>query len=861
MFAGAAREAVFSKPEVIRRVNADFIPVALKAALVNNPPADEEGLLYRDIGRSKPAPQGICVVNSAGKVLNWTLMFDDDQSVLAFFDHAKERFAKYPDAKRPVPAEVYHKFPSRKRQDVADSGKTLPVLDRHPQTLHCPAEPPLRKGTVTVWLFGRALDKAGKPVTDTVRQENYIEDRFNIAVQTQEKLGKALAVAGNGPVKLPLEVTRQWVKQAYMGVLDVQPLDNPGRSKGELKKCDFWAQKTASRVALASGAALWRVEGESEVFIDDRMANGSPGDLHEVKLTWHGFIEMDGSRMTRLVLSAGGTEKLKFGSARGQHDNEVAVLNTGHRIDMACAVRFGILGEPAGPDKVAADAPGTPESAKQGPLGGLRVFVDRDATNRMQVFSSDPQGGQRRKLTNSEGDKAGPSWSRDGTRIAFMLRPAGQFEIWVMDADGGNQKQLVTTRAGDNIGPSWSPDGSKILFFSTRSGSYDIYVIDADGRNERRLTTNTVPIVKGTVPVVSGHPDWSPDGSKIVFSSNRATRKSFQIYVMDADGSNVRQLTQPLLPDFPDATVPAWSPAQGGKIVFWSGIEHRHGEICAMDADGGNRRQLTDQPGGVNSDNPAWSSDGRYIIFGTSRSRVCVETWMMDPDGSNQRLLLPFGHGGGRLPWLAAKVAANAPATPQPGVPEEAGRQITQALGPAFVVFRDKVQEDLNLSDEQKQKLQKRLQDTVPDAMQFFQKLGDMKPEEREKALQTYRQKAQENLTAFLKETLKDEQLKRLRQLELQQEGPFALLARPDLGKELKITQEQRQQFMAVVQEMQAKIEPLVKEVQSGGNPQEIGPKIMKVRKEHEGRIEAILSDAQQKHWKTMLGKPLDFNH
>ncbi len=199
MFAGAAREAVFSKPDVIKRVNADFVPVALKAALVNSPPADEEGLLYREISRSKPAPQGICVVNSAGKVLNWTLMFDDDKSVLAFFDHAKERFREFPDAKKPVAAGVM-KFPSQKLKDVEDSGKGLPVLDRHPVGKHCHAELP--EGTVAVRLFGRALDKDGKPVADTVRQENYIEDRFNIAVQTQEKLAKALDDAGKGPVKL-----------------------------------------------------------------------------------------------------------------------------------------------------------------------------------------------------------------------------------------------------------------------------------------------------------------------------------------------------------------------------------------------------------------------------------------------------------------------------------------------------------------------------------------------------------------------------------------------------------------------------------------------------------------------------------
>lgn len=329
---------------MIKRVNADFVPVALKAALVNNPPADDEGLLYREIARSRPAPQGICVVNSSGKVLNGALMFDDDKSVLAFFDHTKKRFDKFPDAKQHVAAEVYMKFPSQRRKDVPDSGKALPVLDGHPKGKHCPAEPPQPKGTLAVRLFGRALGKDGKPVADTVRQENYAEDRFNIMVQTQEKLAKALADAGKGPVKLPPEVTRQWVKQAYLGVLDVQPLDNPspaGGSKGELKRCSF----SATKVGAGKGPTLWRVEGESEAFIDEKMANGGPGDMHEVKLKWHGFIEMNGNRMTRLVLLAGGREKLKFQSARGKDVVEVAILPGGHRIDMDAEVRFGIIGE------------------------------------------------------------------------------------------------------------------------------------------------------------------------------------------------------------------------------------------------------------------------------------------------------------------------------------------------------------------------------------------------------------------------------------------------------------------------------------------------------------------------------------
>ncbi len=98
MFAGAAREVVFSNPEVVRRVNEEFIPVALKAAMVNNPPRGIEGALYAEIGRSKPAPQGICTVNSDGKVLAWALSFDDDRSILKFLDHVSDRYRQSPNA-------------------------------------------------------------------------------------------------------------------------------------------------------------------------------------------------------------------------------------------------------------------------------------------------------------------------------------------------------------------------------------------------------------------------------------------------------------------------------------------------------------------------------------------------------------------------------------------------------------------------------------------------------------------------------------------------------------------------------------------------------------------------------------------
>ena len=145
------------------------------------------------------------------------------------------------------------------------------------------------------------------------------------------------------------------------------------------------------------------------------------------------------------------------------------------------------------------------------------------------------------------------------------------------------------------------------------------------------------------------------------------------------------------------------------------------------------------------------------------------------------------------------------------------------------------------------------------DAMQFFQKLDDLKAEEREKELHAYRQKAQEKLAAFLKVSLKEDQCRRLRQLELQQEGLFALLRqRGDReGPEDHRRATDSNSWLSS-RRCKRRSSRLLNDAQNGGDPEEIRPKVMKIRKEHEGRIEALLTDAQKKQWKEMLGKPLD---
>jgi len=189
-------------------------------------------------------------------------------------------------------------------------------------------------------------------------------------------------------------------------------------------------------------------------------------------------------------------------------------------------------------------------------------------------------------------------------------------------------------------------------------------------------------------------------------------------------------------------------------------------------------------------------------------------------------------------------------------VPEENRKQLVEALGSRFIVFRDKVLDELKVSDEQREKLMQYLMEQIMETGPFLDSLTET-GQEREKKLGEHRKNALEKLAKHEKEVLQPAQRNRLRQVALQREGGFAL-GQDDVRKELKITQEQLAKFMAIVQELQRSVEPLVKEAQSGGKPQEIRPKIEQLRKDHAKKLEAVLTDAQKKQWKELLGPPFE---
>lgn len=205
------------------------------------------------------------------------------------------------------------------------------------------------------------------------------------------------------------------------------------------------------------------------------------------------------------------------------------------------------------------------------PDGTLIAFVShRSGDEELYVANADGTGV--RRLTRSPGPDLSPAWSSDGQRIAW----ARNAEIWTMDADGSNQKRIVrkAQRWHEHYSPTWH--GSTIVYSSTRAGFFnpELYAVPA-----KRLT-----FTKGSDGVLGddGMPDFSPDGRRIVFTSNRDGQG--EIYVMNRNGSGVRRLTRKPGDDF----TPRFS--RDGKRIAFTALP---GAVMVMNADGTGLRRLT----------------------------------------------------------------------------------------------------------------------------------------------------------------------------------------------------------------------------------------------------------------------------
>jgi len=259
---------------------------------------------------------------------------------------------------------------------------------------------------------------------------------------------------------------------------------------------------------------------------------------------------------------------------------------------------------------------GTPSALAS--LSGRIVF-----DNHEDVWTINADGADLTRLTHSPASEFDPSWSPDGTQIAYRSDRGDESEIWVMNADGTDQRRPTA-----GLSPAWSPDGSSIAFASPGHDPNPplsgISIMNADGSRRHR-----VPNTDG-----GEYPFWSPDGERIAFNSNLTG--DHVMYIVNVDGSGLVDLSS-----VEEGWQVDWS-ADGRSILFTSHRDHpdNYTDEYVMSPDGSGVKRLTE----AGAYTPAWAPDGSHIVF------CAPGLFVMRADGTGIEALPVDGIGETTLP-------------------------------------------------------------------------------------------------------------------------------------------------------------------------------------------------------------------
>jgi TolB protein len=244
-----------------------------------------------------------------------------------------------------------------------------------------------------------------------------------------------------------------------------------------------------------------------------------------------------------------------------------------------------------------------------------------------------------------------PSFTPDGRTIVFEADTASFSDIYAMRPDGSSVRRLTSGGLKGNFSPAPSPDGKTIAFVSSRDGDPEIYAMNVDGSKARRLTA---------FHAEDWAPAWSPGGERLAFLSSREGAE--HIFLMAPSGADQRRLTAAVAPNDAERRAAreagpgtneadvAWAPS-GRKLAFRANPPGGKSTLRLFDFD---TERVTDLTDGTHGDStPAWSPDGRYIVFASDRSGD-GDLYVMRADGSGQTRLT-HAPGADWLPrWLAS---------------------------------------------------------------------------------------------------------------------------------------------------------------------------------------------------------------
>jgi TolB protein len=258
----------------------------------------------------------------------------------------------------------------------------------------------------------------------------------------------------------------------------------------------------------------------------------------------------------------------------------------------------------------------------------IAYVSDRDATRERpgkELYIVDYDGFNPRRLTVNSSLNILPAWRPDGQALAYVSYRQGGPLVYLAKIFEGQSVANLTGERGDSqaFSPTFSPDGKRLAFASNRGGSMDVWISDADGSLPRRLTTTQA---KDTAPC------FSPTAQEIAFTSDRTGTP--QLWLMDNEGLNVRRLTVGS-GNWNDGC--AWNPAkQYSEIAYTARLEAGGFDIAIIDLATRQVRQITQGRGSC--EYPAWSPNGRHLVFSCQRARRW-ELTIADRDGRSFQTL------------------------------------------------------------------------------------------------------------------------------------------------------------------------------------------------------------------------------
>jgi Tol biopolymer transport system component len=266
------------------------------------------------------------------------------------------------------------------------------------------------------------------------------------------------------------------------------------------------------------------------------------------------------------------------------------------------------------------------------PDGAYVIFSSNRLGGTFRLWKVPPRGGQPEPLPVGQGGAFYPTLSRDGRRLAYTQRDSN-INIWRCEVPRATRRSAPPTKliasTYSSLSPQFSPDGKRIVFTSDRSGGWEIWVCDSDGSNPQQLTFFEGPAVC--------QPHWSPDGRQIAFDSSAEGRGA--VYVVSVEGGRPRRLTA----GASDDGVPTWS--RDGKWIYFASDRTGAVQTWKMPAEGGQAVQVTKKGGYVAFESP----DGKILYY--AKGYADPGLWKVPVGGGEETPVLEQLAEGYRWAW------------------------------------------------------------------------------------------------------------------------------------------------------------------------------------------------------------------